>query len=254
MIRFLLTLVAALLSFIMYGQGKQMVTIAGGVQSIEVSSIVIVNVDATRDSNTVEIVTDMESPEELVQIRQVGTKLSIESKSPNRRYKSIGKITVNVSQKSVLTYYASAMARIVVSGRVSGDSAKISVDGAGSIGYVNANFSVNTISINVDSASKYVGNVTAKTMKANVDSAGRVEVTGDVESLVVNVDSAATFAGKGLKAKTVKAEVDSMGKAEVYPTESLNAYADSMGKVVYYNTPKELKKYTDSMGSVKAGN
>ncbi|ALU25397.1 MULTISPECIES: GIN domain-containing protein [Myroides] len=251
MIRFLLTLVAALLSFIMYGQGKQTVTIAGGVQSIEVSSIVIVNVDATRDSNTVEIVTDTESPEELVQIRQVGTKLSIESKSPNRRYKSIGKITVNVSQKSVLTYYASAMARIVVSGRVSGDSAKISVDGAGS---VNANFSVNTISINVDSASKYVGNVTAKTMRANVDSAGRVEVTGDVESLVVNVDSAATFAGKGLKAKTVKAEVDSMGKAEVYPTESLNAYADSMGKVVYYNTPKELKKYTDSMGSVKAGN
>ena len=34
--------------------------------------------------------------------------------------------------------------------------------------------------------------------------------------------------------------------------ESLNAYADSMGRVVYYNTPKELKKYTDSMGSVKS--
>ncbi|MEK6493743.1 GIN domain-containing protein [Myroides odoratimimus] len=251
MIRFLLTLVAVLLSFIMYGQGKQTVTIAGGVQSIEVSAPLTVNVDASKDSNTVEIIADYDSSADLVQVRQIGTKLVVDLKSMNNRIRNLGKVTVNISQKSILTYYASTVGRIVVSGRVSGDSAKIVADATG---YVSANFSVNTISINVDSASKYVGNVTAKTMKANVDSAGRVEVTGDVESLVVNVDSAATFAGKGLKAKTVKAEVDSMGKAEVYPTESLNAYADSMGKVVYYNTPKELKKYTDSMGSVKAGN
>ena len=251
MIRFLLTLIAALLSFIMHGQDKQTVTISGGVQSIEVSALVLVNVDATKDSNTVEVIGDSDGLGELIQVRQVGTKLIVDLKSSNRRYKNIGRATVNVSQKSILNYYASAVGRIVVTGRVSGDNAKVSADGAGS---VNANFSVNTISINVDSASKYVGNVTAKTMKANVDSAGRVEVTGDVESLVVNVDSAGSFAGKGLKAKTVKAEVDSMGKAEVYPTESLNAYADSMGKVIYYNTPKEIKKYTDSMGSVKAGN
>ncbi|MCC9041911.1 DUF2807 domain-containing protein [Myroides sp. M-43] len=251
MIRFLLTLIAALLSFIMHGQSKQTITISGGVQSIEVSALLVVNVDATKDSNTVEVVADSDTSGELVDVRQVGSKLIVDLKSSNRRYKNIGKITVNVSQKAILNYYASSVARILVSGRVSGDHAKISADGAG---YVNANFSVNTISINIDSASKYIGNVTAKTMKANVDSAGRVEVTGDVESLVVNVDSAGSFAGKGLKAKTVKAEVDSMGKAEVYPTESLNAYADSMGKVIYYNTPKEIKKYTDSMGSVKAGN
>lgn len=251
MIRFLLTLIAALLSFIMQGQSKQTVTITGGVQSIEVSALVVVNIDTSKDSNTVEVIADSDASGELVSVRQVGTKLIVDLKSSNRRYKNIGRTVVNVSQKSILNYSASAVGRIVVSGRVSGDNAKISADGAG---YVSANFSVNTISINVDSASKYIGNVTAKTMKAVVDSAAKIEVSGDVESLIVTVDSAGTFAGKGLKAKTVKAEVDSMGKAEVYPTESLNAYADSMGKVIYYNTPKELKKYTDSMGSVKAGN
>ncbi|KUF45380.1 hypothetical protein AV926_05630 [Myroides marinus] len=251
MIRFLITLVAALLSFILHAQDKQSVFISGNVQSIEASAQLIVNIDASKDSNTVEITTEKDGIAEFVQIRQSGNKLIVDLKSLNRGIRNLGKITVNVSQKGILNYYASAMGKIVVTGRVTGEVAKISVDGRGS---VNANFSVTTININVDSASKYVGNVTAKTMKANVDSAGRVEVTGDVESLVVNVDSAGSFAGKGLKAKNVKAEVDSMGKAEVYPTESLNAYADSMGKVVYYNTPKELKKYTDSMGSVKSGN
>lgn len=251
MIRFLLTIIAALLSFITHGQSKQTVTITGGIQSIEVSAPLIVNIDANKESSAIEIVSENDTGGELVQVRQVGTKLIVDLKSSNRRVRNLGKINVNVSQKSILNYSASAVGRIVVSGRVSGDNAKISVDGAG---YVNANFSVNTISINVDSASKYIGNVTAKSMKAVVDSAAKVEVSGDVESLVVTVDSAGTFAGKALKAKTVKAEVDSMGKAEVYPTESLNAYADSMGRVVYYNTPKEIKKYTDSMGSVKAGN
>ncbi|MDM1345560.1 DUF2807 domain-containing protein [Myroides marinus] len=251
MIRFLITLVAALLSFILHAQDKQSVFISGNVQSIEASAQLIVNIDASKDSNTVEITTEKDGIAEFVQIRQSGSKLIVDLKSLNRGIRNLGKITVNVSQKGILNYYASAMGKIVVTGRVTGEVAKINVDGRGS---VNANFSVTAININVDSASKYVGNVTAKTMKANVDSAGRVEVTGDVESLVVNVDSAGSFAGKGLKAKNVKAEVDSMGKAEVYPTESLNAYADSMGKVVYYNTPKELKKYTDSMGSVKSGN
>jgi len=251
MVRFLLTIIAALLSYIMQGQVKETIKISGGVQSIEVSAPLTVKIDASRNSNEVEVTGDSSAGIEFVQVRQIGTKLVVDLKSTNRGIKNLGSVTVSLSQKGILNYYASTVGRINVSGRVTGETVKIVADAAGA---VNANFSVTTININVDSASKYVGNVTAKTMKANVDSAGRVEVTGDVESLVVNVDSAGSFAGKGLKAKNVKAEVDSMGKAEVYPTESLNAYADSMGKVVYYNTPKELKKYTDSMGSVKSGN
>jgi len=54
------------------------------------------------------------------------------------------------------------------------------------------------------------------------------------------VDSAAKFDGKSLKAKFVKVEADSMGKAEVYPIESLNAYADSMGKT--YNGGESIGK------------
>lgn len=251
MVRFLLTLIAALLSYIMHGQVKETITISGGVQSIEVSAPLTVKIDASKNSNEVEVTGDSSADVELVQVRQSGTKLIVDLKSTNRGMKNLSKITVSLSQKGILNYYASTIGRINVSGRVTGETVRVVADAAGT---VNANFSVNTITVNVDSASKYIGNVTAKTMKANVDSAGKVEVTGDVESLVVNVDSAGHFAGKGLKAKTVKAEVDSMGKAEVYPTDSLNAYADSMGKVVYYNTPKELKKYTDSMGSVKPGN
>ncbi|MDR0227683.1 MAG: DUF2807 domain-containing protein [Flavobacteriaceae bacterium] len=249
MIRILIVIAMSLLSFVIYGQGKHTVSISGGVQSIEVAAPLTVNIDATKDSNVVEIVTENAVGAELIQVKQVGSKLIVDLKSSNRRVKNIGKISVYVSQKAILTYSASTVGKIVVTGRVTGDVARVSADATG---YVNANFSVNSININIDSASKYVGNVTAKTMRANVDSAGKVVVTGDVETLNVNVDSAGAFDGKGLKAKYVKAEVDSMGKAEVYPTESLNAYADSMGKVIYHNTPKEIKKYTDSMGSVKA--
>ncbi|MDR2222276.1 MAG: DUF2807 domain-containing protein [Flavobacteriaceae bacterium] len=249
MVRILIALAMSLLSFIMYGQGKQVVTISGGVQSLNVALPISVTIDASKDSDKVEIVTDNAVGAELIQVKQSGTKLIIGLKPSSKRTKNIGSIKINLSQKGIVNYEVSTVAKVVVNGRVTGDNAKIAVDATGSL---DASFSVNTISINVDSAGKYIGNVVAKTMKSNVDSAGKVVVTGDVETLNVNVDSAASFDGKGLKAKYVKVEVDSMGKAEVYPTESLNAYADSMGKVIYHNTPKEIKKYTDSMGSVKA--
>lgn len=252
MIRILIALLMSLISIVINAQNKKTQKITGNVTSINVSMPVKVYVDATKDSNQIEIVTDQGVDTDIISVSQVGSKLVVDMKnmkSLKKKTTLLKNLEVHLSQKGIVNYAVEAAGSIYVNGRVKGEVVNINLD---SSGYLNADFSVTTVYINVDSAAKYVGNISAKTVKANIDSAAKATVSGDVESLIVNVDSAGSFEGKSLRAKHVKAEVDSMGKADVYPTESLNAYADSMGKIIYHNTPKEIKKYTDSMGSVKA--
>lgn len=249
MVRLLISLLLSLISLLVNAQVRQTQKISGSITSIDVSMPISVYIDASKDSDVVEIITDKEDSAGIISVVQSGTKLTVGIKYSKSKLRLLGKVEVHISQKGIVNYNVGTAGKVNMKGRTTGDNVKIALD---SSGFLNANFSANSIVINLDSASKYVGNVTSKNMKVSIDSAAKVEVSGDVETLTVNVDSAASFMGKALKAKHVKAEVDSMGKAEVYPTESLNAYADSMGKVVYYNTPKELKKYTDSMGSVKS--
>ncbi len=252
MIRFLLSLLLMLCTWLMSAQGKKTVTIAGGVTHLYASMPIEVTVDPTKDSKTIEIVTTKQDGAEEISVKQVGKKLyvDLESNKRSRNFRgNIGSIKVSIAQKGIVSYNVSMVSKVILTGRATGDNISINMD---SNGYMNGSFQANTVTLNLDSASKYEGNILAKTIKASLDSAAKAIVTGDVESLTINIDSAASFDGKELVAKDVKVEADSMGKAEVHPTESLNAYADSMGKVIYYNTPKTLKKYTDSMGSVKA--
>lgn len=252
MIRFILTLLLMLCTWLMSAQGKQTITITGGATHLYTSMPIEVTVDPTKDSKTVDIVTTKQEGADAISVRQVGKKIYVDLSSGNRKRNfkgSIGSIKVSIAQKGIVSYNVSTVSKVILSGRATGENVNINLD---SNGYLTGSFQANTVSLNIDSASKYEGDIVAKTIKANLDSAGKAVVTGDVETLTVNIDSAAYFNGKGLVAKDVKVEADSMGKAEVYPTESLNAYADSMGSVIYYNTPKILKKYTDSMGSVKA--
>lgn len=252
MIRFILSLLLMLCTWLMNAQDKQTVTIAGGATHLYASMPIEVTVDPTKDSKTVDIVTTKQEGADAISVRQVGKKLyvDLENNKRNRRFKgNIGSIKVSIAQKGIVSYNVSTVSKVILTGRATGDNISINMD---SNGYMNGSFQANSVTLNLDSASKYEGDVVAKTIKASLDSAAKAVVTGDVETLTINIDSAASFDGKGLVAKDVKVEADSMGKAEVYPTESLNAYADSMGRVIYYNTPKILKKYTDSMGSVKS--
>lgn len=249
MIRFFLSLLLMLCSLLMQAQAKQTHTITGQVSKLVAAMPIEIQVDATSDSTTIRVEGSQEDVE-YIAVKQIGTVLYVDmntKKNKKNVYLTRGKVFI--TQSKIVDYDISTTARVVVKGRVQGNAITIKADAAS---YLTADFSATTVSINLDSASKYKGDLTAKNIKVNIDSAAGVVVTGDAENLSINVDSAAKFDGKGLKAKYVKVEADSMGKAEVYPIESLNAYADSMGKVVYYNTPKELKKYTDSMGSVKS--
>lgn len=252
MIRLLIVAMMSLISFLITAQNKQTQTLSGTITAIDVTMPVKVIIDATKNSDQIEIITDEKIDKDIVTIKQVGNKLVINMKNLkgiSKRVSSISKAEVRISQKGIVNYNVSTAGKVEVNGRVSGDVVKINLDSAANL---MANFSANTVIVSIDSASKYIGSISAKNVKCSIDSAAKATVDGDVESLTVNVDSAGVFDGKKLKAKHVKVEVDSMGKAEVFPTESLNAYADSMGRVIYHNTPKELKKYTDSMGSIKA--
>lgn len=249
MIRFFLSLLLMLFSLLMQAQAKQTHTIAGQVSKLVAAMPIEIQVDATSDSTTIRVEGTQEDIEHIA-VKQVGTTLYIDMNTKkNKKNVYLTRAKVFIAQSKIVEYDLSTTVRVEVKGRAQGNAVTIKADAAS---HLTADFSATTVSINLDSASKYVGDITARNIKVNLDSAAGVVVTGDAENLSINVDSAAKFDGKGLKAKYVKVEADSMGKAEVYPIESLNAYADSMGKVVYYNTPKELKKYTDSMGSVKS--
>ncbi|WP_158962201.1 GIN domain-containing protein [Myroides fluvii] len=250
MIRFFLSLVFMLFSFLMQGQAKQTHTITGNVTKLVASMPIEVSVDVTSESNVVRVEGAQDDIEK-IDVRQVGSVLYIDMSTKKGKknivYKNRAKVFI--AQAKIVDYEVSTTARVQIKGRVQGNQVTIKADAAATL---KGDFTATSVTIHLDSASKYEGDITAKNIKVSLDSAAHVTVTGDTENLTINVDSAAKFDGKSLKAKFVKVEADSMGKAEVYPIESLNAYADSMGKVIYYNTPKELKKYTDSMGSVKS--
>ena len=249
MIRFFLGLLLFFFSLLASGQVKQNHTIAGQVTKLVAAMPIEIQVDATADSTTVRVEGTQEDLDK-ISIRQIGTTLYVDMKVKKlKRGFHQSRVKVFIAQSKIVDYETSTTARISVKGRVQGNAVTIKAEAASSL---TGDFTANSVAINLDSASKYEGDISAKNIKVNLDSAAAATVTGDVEHLTINVDSAAKFDGKSLKAKFVKVEADSMGKAEVYPIESLNAYADSMGKVVYYNTPKEVKKYTDSMGSVKS--
>lgn len=250
MIRFFLSLLVMLFTLLANAQAKQTHTIAGKVTKLVASMPVEVNVDTNSESTAVRV-EGVQTDIEKITVKQVGSVLYIDMSTKKNKNKVIynSKIKVFIAQPKIVDYDISTAVRVHADGRVQGNMVTIKADAASSL---NANFTANTVNVNLDSASKYEGDIIAKNIKVSIDSAAKVILTGDTENLVVIVDSAAKFDGKNLKAKFVKVEADSMGKAEVYPIESLNAYADSMGKVIYYNTPKELKKYTDSMGSVKS--
>ncbi|MGG5506036.1 MULTISPECIES: GIN domain-containing protein [unclassified Myroides] len=249
MIRFFLGLLLFLFSLLVNGQVKQNHVIAGEVTKLVASMPLDIQVDATSDSNTVRVEGTQEDLNH-VSIRQTGSTLYVDMNvKKTKRSIRDNRAKVFISQSKIVDYYVSTTANVRVNGRVQGGTVVLKAEAAA---YITADFTATNVTINLDSASKYKGDITAKNSKVNLDSASSATVTGDVENLTINVDSAAKFDGKNLKAKFVKVEADSMGKAEVYPIESLNAYADSMGRVIYYNTPKELKKYTDSMGSVKS--
>lgn len=249
MIRFFLSLLLMLFSLLIQAQAKQTHFITGQVSKLVAAMPIEIEVDATSDSTSIRVEGTQEDVEHIA-VRQLGTTLYIDlntKKSNKNRYLTRGKVFI--AQSKIVDYDISTTARVTVKGRTQGNAVTIRGDAAS---FLVADFSATTVSINLDSASKYKGDITAKNIKVSLDSAAGAAVTGDVENLTINVDSAAKFDGKNLKAKFVKVEADSMGKADVYPIESLNAYADSMGRVIYHNTPKELKKYTDSMGSVKS--
>lgn len=250
MIRFFLSLLLMLFSVLMHGQATQTHTITGNVTKLVASMPIEVQVDATSSSTTVRVEGVQEDIEN-IEVRQLGSVLYVDMSTKKNKNKIVYKsrVKVFIAQSKIVEYDLSTTVRVQVNGRVQGNQVTIKGDAAASL---KGDFTANSVTISLDSASKYEGDIAAKSIKVNLDSAAHATATGDAENLTINVDSAAKFDGKNLKAKFVKVEADSMGKAEVYPIDSLNAYADSMGKVIYYNTPKELKKYTDSMGSVKS--
>ncbi|GEM_PF-2305218 len=158
-------------------------------------------------------------------------------------------VNVYVSQKEISRLIADSGGRIKVTKRLKGGKVTINLDSAGK---VEGDFAVTNLVFLMDSAASFSGNVSATKVQASLDSAAVIDITGEAEELLLNIDSAANFRGKNFRLKKAKVEADSLGKAEVNVSESLDAYADSMGKVIYYGNPKNVKKYTDSMGSVKA--
>lgn len=158
-------------------------------------------------------------------------------------------VNVYVSQKDVSRFMAESGGKLKVAKRLKANKVTVNLDSAGKL---EGDFSVTTMVFTMDSASSFSGDVQATKVQVNIDSAAVIDITGEAEELQLNIDSAASFRGMNFRLKRAKVEADSLGKAEVNVSESLDAYADSMGKVFYYGNPKNVKKYTDSMGSVKA--
>lgn len=158
-------------------------------------------------------------------------------------------VNVYVSQKDVSRFMAESAGKIKIAKRLKGNKITINLDSAG---ILDGDFSATTMVFTLDSASVFRGDVQATKVQVNIDSAAVIDITGEAEELSLTIDSAANFRGKSFRVKKAKVEADSLGKAEVYVTETLDAYADSMGRIFYYGNPKDVKKYTDSMGTVKA--
>ncbi|MFD0700521.1 GIN domain-containing protein [Myroides pelagicus] len=249
MMRFIISFFLTLVALVASAQETKFVSIQGDIKTLSVSYPMNVYIDADTSSDQVKIEANSEVMEYIV-VKQVGQKLTValDHKDKKRGGLTLKTVNIYISQQGIEKFVGEAAAKIVVEGRGKVGTLKIGLDsGASLVG----DFQATSVQLNLDSSSRYEGDISATKLKGNIDSAAIAKVTGDVKILEVDVDSMGQFEGSALIAKEVYVKADSMGKAKVYPTEQLNASADSMGSIEYYNTPKILNTTMDSMGTVK---
>lgn len=107
------------------------------------------------------------------------------------------------------------------------------------------------ISLKSSSASKINLNLEYEKIEAESNSASKIELKGMALDFNANASSASKINTEDLLVNSINAESSSGSKIIIYPTVSLNATANSGGKIEYKNSPKHIEKTMNSGGDIE---
>lgn len=93
-----------------------------------------------------------------------------------------------------------------------------------------------------------------KNFKLEILGAGKVILTGNADSSSILVAGASVVLGEEMKVNNVKVKLQGVGSCNVYASNSLNAYVEGIGSIIYDGNPGSVTKKVDGLGVIKKGN
>lgn len=108
----------------------------------------------------------------------------------------------------------------------------------------------NEFLLSVSSSGSADINLEANDLEVKVSSSGLAEISGKGKNLDVNVSSSGKLKGFNYEVENAEVSVNSSGKAEVNVTGSLDAKANSSGKVIYEGSPGKTNVSANSSGKI----
>lgn len=211
----------------------------------------------TSSSKTKVVIEAPDNVISLISVNVTGNKLVAEFNKKNLNFKGSPQCKVYVEAPDVRSFSTNSAGDITITNKVdvsgtvtmkTNSAGNISAqkvvcdDFVGNVGSA-GNISIedlSSIGVNISTYSAgdiKVANAKANDIKCVASSAGNIVISGNCSSVELVANSAGDVKASGLKAKVVKAVANSAGSIECYTTDTLEAQANSLGKIRYKGNP-----------------
>ncbi|MBS4535095.1 DUF2807 domain-containing protein [Clostridium sp. D2Q-14] len=81
--------------------------------------------------------------------------------------------------------------------------------------------------------------------------AGNIDLTGNAENLDVFIEGSSVIEGEKMEANDVKVKLEGVGSCSVYAHDTLDAYVEGVGSIIYYGNPSSVDKKVEGLGFIK---
>lgn len=252
MIKFIMTLTAALVSMLVFSQAAENRNVAA-FSKLKASTQVQVFYTVS-DKVKVEVSTEKSEQLAYVKTQVKGETLEIyidssvgKNKKSKGNYLHFKNVKVWVSGPNLQSVQAGASASVEVKNEMEAQQLTLDV---GSSGDISGHFKGDSLTIKASSSGNVKAQVDFKNLAVDASSSADVQLEGNAQTLVVDASSSADCLLRNLKAQSAEVSASSSANVTVQATASLQIKASSSADVIYYGTPVKTSFDKNSSGSI----
>ncbi len=252
MIKLIMTLTAALVSWAVFAQATENRTV-GSFNKLKASTQVHVFYTV---SDEIKVQVFCEDQEKLAYVKTdvKGGTLEIyidsfigKNKKRHGNHLHFKDVQVQVSGPNLQSIKTSASADVTVKNEMKAQQLTLDV---GSSGSISGNFQGDSLTIKASSSGDVKAKVDFQNLSVDASSSADVQIEGEAQTLHVEASSSADCLLRQIKAKNAEVLASSSANVTVQASESLSISASSSADVVYYGTPARTNFDKSSSGSI----
>lgn len=189
-------------------------------------------------------------PEDLSKVKAVQNGSTLEIDTERRESHWFGKshkVRADLTVPNLAEFVSQGVGGSDVSG-FTGDSIRLSLDGAGSV-------TLNSRYHNVDATLAGVGGMTLNNMDAdrvelNLRGTGHINANGQAKQVRAHMGGLGSLKAQELRADNVDLDISGLGSAKVYAKSAANVSLSGLGSATVYGNPASRHSSSSGMGSV----